>query len=95
MDKRALYENWIIGYDPHMAHQYIMHTAFPRFSCRVDSDTIASEDEFHFDLGDDWILRAFDWIDPKPEDMDVLTGLLKRARSARSTFKFVDAGILD
>ncbi len=95
MSRDSIYEHWIVGYDPNMAHQYVIHTEFPRFICRVDSNTIASDNEFHFDLADDWILREFKWIDPKPEDQDQLMTLLSRARGARATFNFVDAGILD
>lgn len=95
MNRYAIFEHWLVGYDPNMAHQYVIHTEFPRFICRVDSSTITSNDEFHFDLGDDWILREFKWIDPKPVDQDKLDTLLRRARSARATFNFVDAGILE
>lgn len=95
MNKRVLFENWIIGYDPNMAHQYIIHTEFPKFICRIDSEIIASDEEYYFDLGDKWILRAFQWIDPEPADKEELLTLMKGARSARATFNFVDAGILD
>ena len=89
------YPEWVVGFDPAMDNQYLIHTHHPRFICAIEQHPFITDTNFLYELNNKYVLNKFAWLDPAPDLEDDLIPLMARAQAAYDEFESVESGFIE
>ncbi len=74
MQDSKAYPEWIIGYDPKMDHQYMIHTQQPRFICTIERHPFLSNADYLYEnvTSPSAPLRWRLWLENEPLQLVIL-----------------------
>ncbi len=89
------YPEWIIGFDPQMDRQFMIHTKQPRFICAIEHHPYLSNSDYLYELNNKYVLDNFSWLDPAPDHEDGFMPLMAQAQAAYDQFETVDVSVAE
>ena len=95
MQDSKAYPEWIIGYDPKMDHQYMIHTQQPRFICTIERHPFLSNADYLYELNNNFVLSKFGWLDQAPDLEEGFMPLMAKAQAAYDEFDIVDISVIE
>ena len=95
MSDSKLYPEWIIGFDPGMDHQYMIHTHHPRFICAIEQHPFLSDTDLMYELNNQYVLNKFVWLDQAPDLEEGFMPLMAHAQAAFDEFDTVESSMLE